>query len=124
MKPVVRPSGEEKGEAHSLFRLTAANDGQLPVNMYVDLDVNLWELKVPDVRFLITKDPNSILDEKYQIKMPRVVAWKLIRLAFNAFAARYGTSVFDSFQCHQCMKPLLFSQLHILFYGFVQDLGN
>ena len=41
LKPVVSQSSEEKGEAHSLSRVTNANDGQLPINMYLELDINL-----------------------------------------------------------------------------------
>ena len=55
LNPVVSPSIKEKGEDHSLLRLNAANDGQLPVSMYIELDINFLGLKVPDDRFLIKK---------------------------------------------------------------------
>ena len=32
----------EKSDAHVLFNLTAANDDQLPIKQYIELDVNLW----------------------------------------------------------------------------------
>ena len=32
-------------------------------------------------------------------------------MAFNAFAEKYGTSTFFSFQCLQGLNPLIFSQL-------------
>ena len=37
------PTGE-KSEAHNLFKLTAANDGQLPIRKYIKLDVNFMGL--------------------------------------------------------------------------------
>ena len=46
------PMGE-KSDAHILFNLTAANDGQLPMKKYIELDVIFWGLKVQNVGFLI-----------------------------------------------------------------------
>ena len=42
----------EKSDAHILFNLTVANDGQLPMKKYIELDINFWGLKVPNVGFL------------------------------------------------------------------------
>ena len=44
------PTGE-KSDTHNLFNLTAANDGQLPIRKYIELDVNFMGLKVPNVGF-------------------------------------------------------------------------
>ena len=52
------PMGE-KSDAHILFNLMAANDGQLPIKKQVELDINLLGLKVPNVWFLILEEPNS-----------------------------------------------------------------
>ena len=38
--PHIKPSDGEKANAHQLFQLTAANNGKLPVSMYVKLDLN------------------------------------------------------------------------------------
>ena len=51
------PTGE-KSDAHILFNLTAANEGQLPMKKYVEIGVNVWGLKVPNVGFLILEEPN------------------------------------------------------------------
>ena len=85
LRPVISPSSTNKMEAHSLLKLTTANDGQLHINMYVKLDTDLLGLKVPKVGFLITKDPNHILDNEHQTQLPRVVGWNSIQLAYNAF---------------------------------------
>ena len=107
LKPIVSPSSGEKREAHSLFRLTTANDGQMPDSIYIDMDVNFLGLNVPDVGILITKDPSYILDDTHQTWMPTVVAWNLIRLSFNAFVTNHLTAVFKCFQCPPGLNPLI-----------------
>ena len=58
------PTGKKSG-AHILFNLTAANDGQLPMKKYIELDVNVLGLKVLNVGFLINDEPNRVLDKKH-----------------------------------------------------------
>ena len=64
--PKIETSIGEKSDANILFNLTAANDGQLPVKKYIELDVNFMGLKVPNVGFLIIDEPNRVLDKKHQ----------------------------------------------------------
>ena len=52
--PHIRPSDGEKAEAHQLFQLTAANNGKLPISMYMELDLDFWGIVVPKVGVLIT----------------------------------------------------------------------
>ena len=103
----------EKAKAHQLFHLTVANNGQLPVKMYTELDINFLGLKVPNVGVLIVDDPTQVLDKKHQTKLPGIVGWNLIRLSYNVFVEQYGASGFDSFVCLEGVNPLLFSQLCI-----------
>ena len=49
-------------QTHFLFTLIVANDGQLPMFMYIELYV--YFLGHNGVGFPITKDLNHILDEK------------------------------------------------------------
>ena len=56
--PHIESSDGEKANAHQLFQLTAANDGKLPVSMYVELDLNFLGIVVPKVGVLITQEPN------------------------------------------------------------------
>ena len=63
--PKVEDPTSEKSDAHILFNLTLANDGQLPMNKYIELDVNFLVLKVPKVGFLIVDEPNGVLDKKH-----------------------------------------------------------
>ena len=108
--PKIQVVTSEKAEAHQSFHLTVANDGQLPVKMYTELDINFLGLKVPNVGILV-EDPSQVLDKKHQSKLCGIVGWNLVWLSYNAFVEKYGTSGFDSFICLEGVNPLLFSQL-------------
>ena len=78
------PMGE-KPEAHNLFNLTAANDGQLPIRKYIELDINFMGLKVPKVGLLIMNEPNKVLEKKHHTKLPGIIGWNPIWLVFEVF---------------------------------------
>ena len=105
------PTGE-KSEAHILFNLTAANDGQLPMKKYIELDVNFLGPKVPNIGFLIIDEPNRVLDKK----LPGIIGWNMIWLTYKVFTDKYGEEKFNSFQCPVGVNPLLFSQLCLYHY--------
>ena len=108
------PTGE-KSDAHILFNLTVANDGQLPVKKYVEIDVNFFGLKVPNVGFLIIDEPNRVLDKKHQTKLPGIIGWNLIWLTYKVFVDKYGEGKFNSFECPAGVNPLfIFSALLVL----------
>ena len=115
--PKIQAATGEKAKAHQLFHLTVANDGQLPVKMYTELDINFLGLKVPNVGVLIIDDPSQVLDKKHQTKLPGIVGWNLIQLSYNAFVEQYGASGFDSFVCPEGVNPLLFSQLCVFHHS-------
>ena len=115
--PKIQEVTGEKAEAHQLFHLMVTNDGQLPVKMYTELDVNFLGLKVPNVGVLIIDDPSQVLDKKHQTKLPGIVGWNLIWLSYNAFVEQYGASGFDSFICLEGVNPLLFSQLCVFHHS-------
>ena len=115
--PKIQAATSEKAEAHQLFHLTVANDGQLPVKMYTELDVNFLGLKVPNVGVLVIEDPSQVLDKKHQSKLPGIVGWNLIWLSYNAFVEKYGASGFNSFVCLEGVNPLLFSQLCVFHHS-------
>ena len=106
-----------KAKAHQLFHLTVTNDGQLPVKMYAELDINFLGLKVPNVGVLIIDDPSQVLDKKHQTKLPGIVGWNLIQLSYFAFVEQYGATGFDSFVCPEGVNPLLFSQLCVFHHS-------
>ena len=102
--------------AHVSFKLTAANDGQLPVKKYIELDINFLGLKVPNMGFLILGEPNRVLDKKHQTKLPGIINWNLIWLGYKVFVDKYGEIKFNSFECPGGVNLLLFSELCLYYY--------
>ena len=117
--PKIKPATGEKADAHCLFKLTVANDGQIPIKMYTELDLTFLGLKVPKVGILIAEEPNQVLDKKHQTRLPGIIGWNLIWLSYDMFVQKYGTTGFDSFICPEGVNPLLFSQLCIFHYSNV-----
>ena len=105
--PKIQAVTGKKADAHQLFHLTVANDGQLPVKMYTELDISILGLKVPNVGILIIADLSQVMEKKHQSKLPGNIGWNLIQLSYNAFVEKYGTSGFYSFVCLGGVNPLL-----------------
>ena len=61
--PKIKLATGEKADAHCLFKLTVANDGQMPIKMYTKLDLTFLGLKVLKVGVLIAEEPNQVLDK-------------------------------------------------------------
>ena len=118
--PKIKPATGEKADAHCLFRLTVANDGQMPIRMYTELDLTFLGLKVPKVGVLIAEEPNQVLDKKHQTRLPGIIGWNLIWLSYDMFIKKYGTTGFDSFICPEGVNPLLFSQLCVYHHSNVR----
>ena len=89
-------NSQELSQAHSLFRLSAANNGVMPVSHYFEADVNLLGFTVPRVGFLVVKDPNSLLTPPYTTQLPGVVGCNLIQLGCEEFGRVYGFHDFVS----------------------------
>ena len=66
---------------------------------------------MPKVGFLITQEPNELLESRHKTKLPGVVGWNLIKLAYQVFVKNYGILCLDDFDCPTGVSPLLFSQL-------------
>ena len=115
--PKIKLVMSKKADAHILFNLTVANDGQLPVKMYTKLDITFLGLKVPNIGVLVVEDPSLVLDKKHQSKLPGIVGWNLVKLSYNTFVEKYGTSGFSPFTCLEGVNPLLFSQLCVYHYS-------
>ena len=112
------PTGEKAG-VHILYNLMVANDGQLPMKTYIELDIDFLGLKVPNVGFLILEEPNRILDKKDQTKLPGIKGWNLTWLMYKVFVEKYGGEKFNSFECLGGVNLLLFSQLCLYHYAEV-----
>ena len=118
--PKIKLAAGEKADAHCLFKLTVANDGQMPIKMYTKLDLTFLGLKVPKVGILIAEEPNQVLDKKHQTRLPDIIGWNLIQLSYDVFVQKYGTTGFDSFICPKGVNPLLFSQLCVFHHSNMQ----
>ena len=118
--PKIKPATGEKADAHCLFKLTVANDGQMPIRMYTKLDLTFLGLKVLKVGVLIAEEPNQVLDKKHQTRLPGIIGWNLIRMSYDVFIKKYGITGFDSFICPEGVNPLLFSQLCIYHHSNVR----
>ena len=53
--PKIKLVTGEKAKAHTLFKLTVTNDGQLPIETYTELDITFLGLKVLNVGMLMIK---------------------------------------------------------------------
>ena len=67
------PAEGSVADAYHLFDLTSASGGAIPLSRYVKLDVEFLGLQVPRVRFLITQNPNKVLDSDLKTRLPRIV---------------------------------------------------
>ena len=118
--PKIKLATGEKADAHCLFKLTVANDGQMPIKMYTKLDLTFLGLKVPKVGVLIAEEPNQVLDKKHQTRLPGIIGWNLTWLSYDMFMKKYGTTGFDSFTWPKGVNPMLFSQLCIYHHSNIR----
>ena len=82
------PAEGAMAEVHNLFDLKSANGGRIPLSRNVKLDVEFLGLRVPRVRFLITQNPNEVLDPEHKTRLPGIVGWNLVRLAYEEFTRK------------------------------------
>ena len=99
-----------------MFNLASASGGTIPLSRYVELDLKFLGLHVPRVGFLITQNPNKVLDPDHRTRLPGIVGWNLVKLAYQEFLKKYYIDVFEDFECPDGVNPLLFSQLCIYYY--------
>ena len=62
IQPLLNKSSSKMAEAHSLFWLSAANNEIMPVLKYFEAHVTLLGFRIPQVGFLVVKDPNVLLE--------------------------------------------------------------
>ena len=80
IQPLLKKPSSKMAEAHSLFRLSAANNEIMPVSKYFEADVSILGFQIPQVGFLIVKDPNVLLEPQHNTQLPGVIGCNLIRL--------------------------------------------
>ena len=84
--------------------------------MYVELDLDFLGIVVPKVGVLITEEPNELLETCHKTKLPGMVGWNLIKLAYEVFVKNYGVLCLENFDCPTGVSPLLFSQLCVYYH--------
>ena len=72
---------------------------------------------VPKVGVLITQKPNELLDECHKSKLPGIISWKLIKLAYQVFVSKFGFKGLENFDCPTDISPLPFSQLCVFHHN-------
>ena len=77
--------------------------------MYVELNLDFLGIDVPKVG-------NELLESCHKTKLPGVVGWNLIKLAYEVFVKNYGVLCLENFDCPTGVSPLLFSQLCIYYH--------
>ena len=98
----------ELSEAHSLFKLSAANNGVMLVSRYFEVDVNLLGFRVPKVGFLVVKDLNILLEPQHSTQLPGVIGCNLIHLGCEEFGKLHGFECFKNFQCPSSVHLVVF----------------
>ena len=81
----LQPAKGLVAHAHHMFDLTSASSGAIPLSRYVELDVEFLGLQVLRVRILITQNPNKVLDPEHKSRLPRIMGWNLVKLAYQKF---------------------------------------
>ena len=117
LRPWLGPAEGAVVEAHNIFNLKSANDGGIPLSRYIELDVEFLGLEVPRVRFLNTHNPNEVLDLEHKTRLPGIVGWNLVRVAYEEFINEHNPIVFENFECPEDVEPLLFLYLCIYYYA-------
>ena len=114
--PLLHGTVEELTKAHSLFRLSAANNQVMPVSKYFEADVSLLGFNIPSIGFLVVKDPNTILEPQHSTQLPGVIRCNLIQLGYKEFGKVYGFKAFENFCCPNKVHPLVFAQMCTLYH--------
>ena len=111
IQPLLGKSSGKLAEAHSMFRLSAANNEVMPVLKYFEADVTLLGFRIPRVGFLVVKDPNVLLEPQYSTQLLGVIRCNLIWLGCEEFGRLYGFDAFEEFCCPDSVHPVVFAQL-------------
>ena len=97
--PLLKKSAGDLTEAHSLFRLLAANNEVMPVSKYFEADITLLGFMILHVGFLVVKDPNTLLKPQHSTQLPGVIGCNVICLGCEEFRRVYGFEAFEEFRC-------------------------
>ena len=63
---------------------------------------------MPRVGFLITQNPNEVLDPELKTRLPSIEGLNLVKLAYEEFTMEHNPTVFENSECLEGVKPLFF----------------
>ena len=109
--PLLNKSTGDLTEAHSFIWLSAANNEVMPVSKYFEADVTLLSFTVPNVGFLVFKDPNTLLQPQHNTRLLGVIGCNLIWLGCEEFSRVYGFEALKKFRCLDNVNPMIFAQM-------------
>ena len=75
----------------------------MPVSKYFEADVTLLGFRIPQVGFLVVKDPNVLLEPQYSTQLPGVIGCNLIWLGCEEFGGHM-----DSLLLRNSIAQLMF----------------
>ena len=107
--PILKSAPGEFSEAHSLFRLSAINNGSMPVLRYFEADIQLLSFEVLCIGFLVVEDPNTT-------QLPGVIGCNLVCLGCEEFGKQCGFNWFENFNCPASVHPVVFSQCRTFYH--------
>ena len=113
-KHVLSLLNKTKGDltkAHSLFWLSAANKEVMPVSKYFEANVTLLGFKVPNVGFLVVRDPNTLLEPQHNTQLLDVIRCNLIHLGGEEFGRVHRLEALRKFNCPKNVHPIIFAQM-------------
>ena len=106
--PLLKASSGKLSEAHSLFKLSAANNSAMPVPRYFEADITILGFLVPRVGFLVVRDPNKLLEPQHSTQLLGVIGCNLIWLGCEEFGRIHGFKPLEKFQCPSNIHPVVF----------------
>ena len=80
--------------------------------MYIKLDFNFLGIMVLKVGVLNMQEPNELLDKYHKTKLPGVIGWNLIKLAYEVFQKNMEDKALTILTAQQVL-------LHCCFPSFV-----
>ena len=111
----------EKTDVHALLNLTAVNDGQLPIKMYIEMDVNLLGLKVLNVGLLILEESDSVLNKTTSYKTSRHHSWNMVWLTYQVFMENMGKRFLTPFNVQEeLIHSCSLTSVHIIMMRFLK----
>ena len=94
-----------------IILVIASNNEVMLVLKYFETDVTLLGFTVPNVGFLIVKDPNTLLEPQHNTQLLGVIGCNLIQLGCEEFGRVYGMEALKKFCCPDNIHPVIFAQM-------------